>query len=174
MTLHRVLIDPGASFDAASIEHEFGYVVVTKGVLDTATGERLYTYGAIALPGDAALTNASQSVVAEILVATVTGPPAEGSDTTVAASVPTTADATATTVAPSVPPAPTIGPDTTEPGPGPRHDRTGHHGRAAGIHAAAADASDRSPNDDRRLTQMKDGHQGAVDALWCPGGTTAR
>jgi hypothetical protein len=82
VTLQRVLIDPGASFDAASIEHEFGYVVVTNGVLNTAAGETLYTFGTVALPGDADLTNASESVVAEILVATVTGPPAEGSTTT--------------------------------------------------------------------------------------------
>jgi hypothetical protein len=81
VTLHRVVVDPGASFDAASIEHEFGFVVVTKGVFDTASGETLYTFGTLALPGDGALTNPSGSVAAEILVATVTGPPATAADT---------------------------------------------------------------------------------------------
>jgi hypothetical protein len=80
VTLHRVVVDPGSSFDAASIEHEFGYVVVTKGVFDTASGETLYTFDTLALPGDGVLTNPSGSVAAEILVATVTGPPATPPD----------------------------------------------------------------------------------------------
>ena len=81
VTLHRVVVDPGATFDAASIEHEFGYVVVTKGVFDTASGETLYTFDTLALPGDGVLTNPSESVAAEILVATVTGLPATAADT---------------------------------------------------------------------------------------------
>jgi hypothetical protein len=80
VTLHRVVVDPGTSFDAASIEHEFGYVVVIKGVLDTASGETLYTFDTLALPGDGVLTNASGSVAAEVLVATVTGPPPTAAD----------------------------------------------------------------------------------------------
>ena len=75
VTLHSVVVDPSASFDAGIDRAEFGYVVVTKGVFDTASGETLYTFDTLALPGDGVLTNPSGSVAAEILVATVTGPP---------------------------------------------------------------------------------------------------
>jgi hypothetical protein len=118
VTLHRVVMEPGASFDAASIAHEFGYVVVIKGVLDTAGAETLYTFGTLQLPGAAELTNASGTATAEILVATVapTEPSTAGASPTTDAANPATS---APTAEPSVPPTPTTpetsGPDTTGP-----------------------------------------------------------
>jgi hypothetical protein len=74
VTLTRTTIEPGTSMDLSSLDADFAYVVVVKGIVDGSDGTELVPHGALAWAADAGpLTVAPRSpnVAADVLVVTV-------------------------------------------------------------------------------------------------------